>query len=53
MIDVTGIPAKVGDEVTVFGPQLTLVELAQRIGTIPYELLTNVSTRVKRIFFSE
>ncbi|WP_299708971.1 bifunctional UDP-N-acetylmuramoyl-tripeptide:D-alanyl-D-alanine ligase/alanine racemase [uncultured Pontibacter sp.] len=53
MVDVTGIPAKVGDEVTVFGPQLTLVELAQRIGTIPYELLTNVSTRVKRIFFSE
>ncbi|MBF8965401.1 bifunctional UDP-N-acetylmuramoyl-tripeptide:D-alanyl-D-alanine ligase/alanine racemase [Pontibacter sp. FD36] len=53
MVEVTGIPAKVDDEVTVFGPQLTLVELAQRIGTIPYELLTNVSTRVKRIFFSE
>ncbi|WP_101447378.1 bifunctional UDP-N-acetylmuramoyl-tripeptide:D-alanyl-D-alanine ligase/alanine racemase [Pontibacter ramchanderi] len=53
MVDVTGIPAAVGDEVTVFGPQLTLVELAQRIGTISYELLTNVSTRVKRIFFSE
>lgn len=53
MVDVTGIPAQTGDEVTVFGPQLTLVELAQRIGTIPYELLTNVSSRVKRIFFSE
>ncbi|MDX5419244.1 MAG: bifunctional UDP-N-acetylmuramoyl-tripeptide:D-alanyl-D-alanine ligase/alanine racemase [Hymenobacteraceae bacterium] len=53
MVDVTGIPAKAGDEVVVFGPQLTLVELARRIGTIPYELLTNVSTRVKRIFFSE
>ncbi|MDO6392371.1 bifunctional UDP-N-acetylmuramoyl-tripeptide:D-alanyl-D-alanine ligase/alanine racemase [Pontibacter sp. BT731] len=53
MVDVTGIPAAVGDEVTVFGPQLTLVELAQRIGTISYELLTNVSSRVKRIFFSE
>jgi alanine racemase len=53
MIDMTGIAAKAGDEVIVFGPQLTLVELAQRIGTIPYELLTNVSTRVKRIFFSE
>ena len=53
MVDITGIPAKAGDEVVVFGPQLTLVELAQRIGTIPYELLTNVSTRVKRIFFSE
>ncbi|MBD1398613.1 bifunctional UDP-N-acetylmuramoyl-tripeptide:D-alanyl-D-alanine ligase/alanine racemase [Pontibacter sp. JH31] len=53
MVDVTGIPAKAGDEVVVFGPQLTLVELARRIGTIPYELLTNVSARVKRIFFSE
>ncbi|MHC2993589.1 alanine racemase [Pontibacter sp. HJ8] len=53
MIDITGIAAKAGDEVIVFGPQLTLVELARRIGTIPYELLTNVSTRVKRIFFTE
>jgi Alr-MurF fusion protein len=53
MVDVTGIPAKAGDEVIVFGPELTLVELARRIGTIPYELLTNVSARVKRIFFSE
>lgn len=53
MVDVTGVPVKPGDAVTVFGPELTLVELAQRIGTIPYELLTNVSTRVKRIFYSE
>ncbi|WP_018479972.1 bifunctional UDP-N-acetylmuramoyl-tripeptide:D-alanyl-D-alanine ligase/alanine racemase [Pontibacter roseus] len=53
MVDITGIAAKAGDEVVVFGPQLTLVELASRIGTIPYELLTNVSTRVKRVFFAE
>jgi Alr-MurF fusion protein len=53
MVDVTGIPVQAGDEVLVFGPQLTLVDLARRIGTIPYELLTNVSPRVKRIFFSE
>lgn len=53
MVDVTGIPVKAGNAVTVFGPQLTLVELAQRIGTIPYELLTNVSTRVKRVFYAE
>ncbi|WP_114782204.1 bifunctional UDP-N-acetylmuramoyl-tripeptide:D-alanyl-D-alanine ligase/alanine racemase [Botryobacter ruber] len=53
MIDVTGLDVKAGDEVVVYGPQLTLVELAQKIGTIPYELLTNVSTRVKRIFYSE
>ena len=53
MVDVTGVDVKAGDEVILFGPQLTLVELAQRIGTIPYELLTNVSTRVKRVFFAE
>lgn len=53
MVDVTGLPVKAGDTVIIFGPQLTLVELAQRIGTIPYELLTNVSTRVKRVFYSE
>ncbi|MFD2248544.1 bifunctional UDP-N-acetylmuramoyl-tripeptide:D-alanyl-D-alanine ligase/alanine racemase [Pontibacter ruber] len=53
MVDVTGMDVKAGDEVTIFGPQLTLVELAGRIGTIPYELLTNVSARVKRVFFAE
>ncbi len=53
MVDVTGLQVKAGDEVIVFGPQLTLVELANAIGTIPYELLTNVSTRVKRVFFAE
>ncbi|MFT2009169.1 bifunctional UDP-N-acetylmuramoyl-tripeptide:D-alanyl-D-alanine ligase/alanine racemase [Pontibacter sp. 13R65] len=53
MVDVTGLEVKAGDEVIVFGPQLPLVELAQKIGTIPYELLTNVSARVKRVFFAE
>ena len=53
MVDITGLEVKGGDEVIVFGPQLTLVELAKSIGTIPYELLTNVSTRVKRVFYSE
>jgi alanine racemase len=53
MVDVTGLEVKAGDEVILFGPQLTLVELAKCIGTIPYELLTNVSSRVKRIFYSE
>ncbi|MHA6250176.1 bifunctional UDP-N-acetylmuramoyl-tripeptide:D-alanyl-D-alanine ligase/alanine racemase [Pontibacter sp. CAU 1760] len=53
MVDVTGLPVKAGDEAIVFGPQLPLVVLAQSIGTIPYELLTNVSSRVKRIFYSE
>ncbi|GAB3200710.1 alanine racemase [Pontibacter aydingkolensis] len=53
MVDVTDLDVKAGDEVILFGPQLTLVELAQRIGTIPYELLTNVSTRVKRVFYAQ
>ncbi|MCC2546092.1 bifunctional UDP-N-acetylmuramoyl-tripeptide:D-alanyl-D-alanine ligase/alanine racemase [Hymenobacter sp. BT175] len=54
MADVTHIPeARPGDLAQVFGPDLTLTELAARIGTIPYELLTNVSERVKRVFFAE
>ncbi len=52
MVDVTGLDVQAGDEVVVFGEGLPLTELAQRIGTIPYELLTNVSTRVKRVFYN-
>ena len=54
MADVTHIAgAQAGDVAEVFGPNLPLPELAQRIGTIPYELLTNVSERVKRVFVAE
>ncbi|MGI4759091.1 MAG: bifunctional UDP-N-acetylmuramoyl-tripeptide:D-alanyl-D-alanine ligase/alanine racemase [Janthinobacterium lividum] len=54
MIDVTEVPeARPGDVAVVFGEGLSTSELAQRIGTIPYELLTNVSERVKRVFISE
>lgn len=53
MVDVSGIQVKAGDEVIVFGPQIPLTALAQAIGTIPYELLTNVSSRVKRVFYAE
>ena len=53
MIDVTAASASEGDEVIVFGPELPITELAQRIETIPYEILTGVSERVKRIFFKE
>ncbi|WP_375434277.1 bifunctional UDP-N-acetylmuramoyl-tripeptide:D-alanyl-D-alanine ligase/alanine racemase [uncultured Hymenobacter sp.] len=54
MADVTRIAAaQAGDTAEIFGPQLPLSELAGRIGTIPYELLTNVSERVKRVFFAE
>lgn len=53
MIDVTGTDAHEGDEVILFGPDLPLPEVAQRIQTIPYEILTNTSERVKRVFFAE
>ena len=53
MIDITGIEAKEGDEVTIFGEGLPIQELASRANTIPYEILTNTSERVKRIFFAE
>lgn len=51
MINITGIESRVGDVVTVYGENISLKSLAQAIGTIPYELLTNISTRVKRIYF--
>jgi len=54
MVDVTGIPeAKEGDEVIVFSPELPLTQLAQWAGTIPYELMTGISQRVKRIYENE
>lgn len=53
MIDVTGADAIEGDEVIVFSKDLSIVQVAKEIGTIPYELLTNISERVKRVFFTE
>ena len=53
MIDVTGIPCKEGDMVEIFGDNLPVSELAARLETIPYEVLTAVSNRVKRVYFKE
>jgi alanine racemase len=53
MIDVTGVDVKEGDEVIIFNEQQRINELATQIGTIPYEILTNVSQRVKRVYFYE
>ncbi|TCV09623.1 alanine racemase [Sphingobacterium alimentarium] len=50
MLDITGIEAQEGDEVVVFPD---LLEAAHQIGTIPYELLTGISSRVKRIYYYE
>ena len=53
MIDVTGTDAQPGDSVEVFGDHLPLQELADKLGTITYEILTSVSRRVQRIYFYE
>ena len=51
MIDITGMDVREGDEVIVFGPQLPVYTLAVWADTIPYEILTNISQRVKRVYF--
>lgn len=53
MIDVTSIPCEEGDLVTIFGEGLSPSELASRCGTIPYEILTGIAPRVKRIYFED
>lgn len=53
MIDVTGIDCKVGDAVEIFGRNMPVQRLADVLGTIPYEILTSVSPRVKRIYYRE
>ena len=52
MVDVTDLPhVEEGDEVIIFGNGLTMIELANKINTIAYEILTSVSERVKRVFY--
>ena len=53
MVDVTGADARPGDIVEVFGEHLPLEELADKLGTITYEILTSVSRRVQRLYFYE
>ena len=54
MIDITDIPGvHEGDAVIVFGPGLPVSKVAAWAGTIPYELLTGISQRVKRIYYRE
>jgi len=54
MIDISGIKdVKEGEEVIVFGESLSLQSLARWAGTIPYEIMTGISHRVKRIYFEE
>ncbi len=53
MIDITDIEAKEGDSVVIFGDSPNLKDIAASIETIPYEILTSVSSRVKRVYFKE
>lgn len=54
MIDITGIPdVQEGDEVILFGPELPVSRVADWAETIPYEILTGISQRVKRVYYQE
>ncbi len=53
MIDVTDIDCREGDRVVIFGDELPITVIADTLGTIPYEVLTGVSSRVKRIYFQD
>jgi alanine racemase len=53
MLNITGIEVEEGDEVIVFGESLSLPTVAHWAGTIPYEIMTGISQRVKRIYFEE
>jgi alanine racemase len=54
MLDVTGLTdVKEGDEVIVFGPQLSVTTLAKQSGTIAYEVMTGINQRVKRVYYEE
>ena len=53
MIDITDIKANESDEVIIFGEGYSISDVAKDVGTIPYEILTNVSRRVKRVYYQE
>lgn len=52
MVDITGTDAQPGDSVEIFGEHITIDELANKLGTISYEILTSVSRRVNRQYIS-
>lgn len=51
MVDVTNSDVKEGDEVTVFGDKQTIADMSEVLGTIPYEVLTSIAPRVRRVYF--
>ena len=53
MIDLTDVDCQEGDSVEIFGEHLPVTVLSDTIDTIPYEVLTGVSNRVKRVYFHD
>ncbi len=53
LIDVTGIDCKEGDSVEIFGKNLPVTVLSDALDTIPYEVLTSISSRVKKVYFQD
>lgn len=53
MIDVTGVECEVGDMVEIFGPRMPIGRMAEVLDTIPYEVLTSISPRVKRVYYRQ
>ena len=53
MIDITDVNAKQGDQVIVFDDNYPITKIASQLETIPYEVLTNISRRVKRVYYKE
>lgn len=53
MVDLSKCSAKEGDEVIIFGQELSVSEMARKLQTIPYEILTGISPRVKRVYYQE
>lgn len=52
-VDLSGVTAREGDEVIIFGREMPIQKLAEEMETIPYEILTGISRRVKRVYFEE
>lgn len=53
MIDVTDIDCREGDQAIIFGDELPITKLSDMLGTIPYEVLTSISARVKRVYYQD
>ena len=53
MVDVTGIDCREGDTVEIFGEHLPVTVLSDTLDTIPYEVLTGISNRVKKVYFQD